>query len=96
MGSTPIPGSNGQTHVTPLNSTAKERVFKTLWSMKNDGYGETTIYATNRRLRMIAPHLGADIDNPEKVKGCIAEEAATNGYKKDLAYINLQKTKIED
>jgi len=93
MGSTPIPGSNGQTHViptfspTPLNSTAKERVFKTLWSMKNDGYCETTIYHTSRRLRMMVRHLGADIDNPEKVKEYIAEKTATNGYKENLADI---------
>jgi integrase len=71
--------------LSPLNSTVKERVFKTLWSMKNDGYCETTIYATSRRLRMIARHLDTDIDNPEKVKEYIAEKTATNGYKENLA-----------
>jgi len=88
MGSTPIPGSNGQTHVTPLSPlspTVKERVFKTLWSMKNDGYCETTIYATSRRLRMIA--RDTDIDNPDKVKEYIAQKAASSGYKENLADI---------
>jgi len=88
MGSTPIPGSTGQTHVIPLpplNPAAKERVFKTLWSMKNDGYCETTIYATSRRLRIIA--RDTDIDNPDKVKEYIAQKAASSGYKENLADI---------
>jgi len=68
-----------------LNSTAKERVFKTLWSMKNDGYCETTIYHTSRRLRMIARQT--DIDNPEKVKEYIAQKATSKGYKENLTDI---------
>jgi len=88
MGSNPIPGSFRQTHVTPLfpsSSAVKERIFKTLWSMKNDGYCETTIYATSRRLRMIARHT--DIDNPEKVKEYISQKVASSGYKENLADI---------
>jgi len=85
MGSTPIPGSNGQTRVSPIQSTVEERIFKTLWSMKNDGYCETTIYSTSRRLRMIA--RDTDIDNPEKVKEYIAQKTATNGYKENLVDI---------
>jgi len=69
----------------PQNPTAKERVFKTLWSMKNDGYCETTIYATSRRLRMIA--RDTDIDNPDKVKEYIAQKATSSGYKENLADI---------
>jgi len=56
--------------LSPQSPAAKERVFKTFWSMKNDGYCETTIYATSRRLGMIARHT--DIDNPDKVKEYIA------------------------
>ena len=50
----------------------KEKIFNVLWQMKKDGYAESTIKATGRRLRMIAKSV--PLSDPEAVKEYIAEK----------------------
>ena len=59
------------------------RIFKTVWEMKKDGYAETTIKTTGKRLRMMKRH-GVNLGNPDAVKEYIASKNASNGYKDAL------------
>ena len=60
----------------------REKIFNTLWQMKKDGYAESTIRVTGKRLRMIAKTV--DLDDPESVKGYVANKNSSNGYKEAL------------
>jgi integrase len=51
--------------------------------MKKDGYAESTIKGTGKRLRMMTRH-GVNIDDPEAVKEYIAAKESSNGYKEVL------------
>lgn len=59
--------------------------------MKKDGKAEATTKFTRKALNFLAKH--ADLDNPEVVKGFIAQLERKNGYKKNLcfAYDNYVK-----
>jgi integrase len=50
--------------------------------MKKEAYAETTIKAVNKRLK----HLGkyCNLDDPESVKGFVANKKCGNGYKESL------------
>ncbi|NIR87027.1 tyrosine-type recombinase/integrase [Candidatus Bathyarchaeota archaeon] len=48
--------------------------------MKKDGYAESTIKTTGKRLRMMARE-GVNLDDPNKVKEYIATKVSSNGYK---------------
>ena len=61
-----------------LNSLHSEKIFNTLWCMKKDHLAESTIKVTDRRLRMMAKTV--DIDNPEKVRECLANKKGKNSY----------------
>jgi len=50
----------------------------TLWYMKKNGYANTTIKGTGKRLRHLQKNC--NLQNPEKVKGYIANKQCTNGY----------------
>jgi integrase/recombinase XerD len=50
--------------------------------MKKNGYAETTIEITAKRLRMMAKHV--NLDEPEKVKEYIAFKECSNTYKEGL------------
>ena len=62
-----------------------EKIFNMLWEMKKDGYAESTIKVTGKRLRMVAKTV--DLDNPDDVKGYIANKNSSNGYKEALCDI---------
>jgi len=50
--------------------------------MKKDGYADTTIKGTDKRLRMMAKSV--NFNDPEAVKEYIASKKASNGYKEAL------------
>ena len=58
------------------------KIFNTGWSMKKEGYAETTIKITVKRLKYLARHV--NLDEPEKVKGYIASKDCSNTYKEGL------------
>jgi len=51
--------------------------------MKKDGYAESTIKTTGKRLRMMARE-GVNLDDPDHVKEYIAAKESSNGYKEVL------------
>jgi integrase len=51
--------------------------------MKKDGYAESTIKSTSKRLRMMNRH-GVNLDNPDSVKEYLAKKESSNGYKEAL------------
>jgi len=76
-GSNPARSTFGRTrHIS-------ERVFNTLWQMRKDGYAESTLEATSRRLRMIEKSVS--LDDPEAVKGYLAMKQGKPSYKEGLA-----------
>jgi integrase len=50
--------------------------------MKKNGYAESTIEATGKRLRGLAKNC--DMSDPETVKGYVANKSCTNGFKETL------------
>ncbi|WNZ29947.1 MAG: tyrosine-type recombinase/integrase [Candidatus Bathyarchaeota archaeon] len=48
--------------------------------MKKDGYAESTIKSTSKRLRMMNKH-NVNLDNPDSVKEYLASKESSNGYK---------------
>ena len=57
------------------------KIFETLWEMKKDGYAESTIRVTGKRLRMIVKTV--NLNDVEAVRGYIANKPS-NGYKEAL------------
>jgi len=51
--------------------------------MKKDGYAESTIKTTGKRLRMMVRH-GVNLNDPDAVKEYIAAKESSNGYKEVL------------
>jgi hypothetical protein len=51
--------------------------------MKKDGYAESTIKTTGKRLRMMARE-GVNLDDPDEAKEYIASKNSSNGYKEAL------------
>jgi len=60
--------------------------------MKKNGKAESTITNTRKALCFLAKH--ANLDNPEVVKGFIAQLDRKNGYKKNLAFAYDNYVKI--
>jgi len=60
--------------------------------MKKNGYAETTIRATGKRLRYL--QRNCNLQDPEDVKGYIANKTCSNGHKESLieSYNNLMKS----
>ena len=60
--------------------------------MKKNGYADTTIESTGKRLRILQKNC--NLQNPENVKGYIANKQCTNAYKESLieAYAILMKS----
>ena len=64
---------------------ANAKIFRTLWALKKDGYSDGTLKSKGERLRYLAKRV--DLDDPEAVKGHIANQANwSNGYKQGVAY----------
>ncbi len=70
---------------TTSGTGALAKIFRTLWQLKKDGYSEDTLKAKGDRLRFLARHV--NLDDPEAVKGFIANQANwSNAYKQGVAY----------
>jgi hypothetical protein len=50
--------------------------------MKKNGYAESTIGATGKRLKSLAKNC--DLSDPENVKGYVAMKECSNGFKETL------------
>jgi len=80
-----VVGSNPADPTTRGTGAVHAKIFKTLWQLKKDGYSEDTLNAKGDRLRYLAKHV--DLDNPEVVKGYIANQSRwSNAYKQGVAY----------
>ena len=64
-------------------SAGFSKVFKVLWEMKKDGYAESTIKSTGKKLRMMVRD-GVNLDDPDDLKEYIAAKDGSNGYKEVL------------
>ncbi len=80
-----VVGSNPADPTTRRTGAANAKIFKTLWQLKKDGYSEDTLKAKGDRLRYLAKRV--DLDDPEAVKGFIANRANwSNAYRQGVAY----------
>jgi len=80
-----VVGSNPAGPTTRQTGPIKARIFKTLWTLKKNGYSEDTLKAKGHRLRYLAKHV--NLDDPEVVKGYIASRPDwSNSYKQGVAY----------
>jgi len=102
-----VVGSNPADPTTSGTGAAAARIFSTLWELKKGGQSEGTLRAKGDRLRFLARHV--DLDDPEAVKGFIANRANwSNAYRQGVAYAynsyvqanglqwNLPRFRIED
>ena len=70
----------GRHHHPPLK--IHHPLLNVLWYLKKEGYAETTIIATGKRLRHLSKQT--NLNNPEEVKGFIANKECSNGFKESL------------
>jgi integrase len=68
---------------TQQASDAKVEIIQHVWWMQKEGYRESTIVGRSKLLRVMAKR-GADLLDPESVKGVIAKQTWSEG-RKDLA-----------
>ena len=77
--------SNPADATTSGTGPAGAKIFRTLWALKKDGQSEDTLTAKGQRLKYLAKHV--DLDDPEAVKGYIANQSNwSNAYKQGVAY----------
>ena len=80
-----VVGSNPAGPTTSRTGPARAKIFGTLWELKKDGFSDITLEVKGERLRHLARHV--DLDDPEAVKGFIAEQTGwSNAYKQGVAY----------
>jgi len=71
---------SGQAGATAQTADVKGKLVEFIWWMKRQGYRESTIVSRNKRLRLLV-NLGADLYNPESVKGIVARQKWKESYK---------------
>jgi len=80
-----VVGSNPAGPTTGRTGPTGTRIFNTLWELKKRGYSDITLKVKGERLRYLARHV--NLDDPEAVKGYIANQANwSNAYKQGVAY----------
>jgi len=90
-----VVGSNPAGPTTRRTDPTKARIFKTLWELRKRGQSEDTLRAKDHRLRFLAKHT--NLDDPEAVKGYIANQARwSNAYKQGVAYAYNSYVKAND
>jgi integrase len=82
-----FPNQTGTATSSPVNETSSptfedSALVNVLWWMKKQGYAESTIEATGKRLRNLKKNC--DLNDPESVKGYVANKKCTNGFKETL------------
>ena len=80
-----VVGSNPAGPTTRRTGPARARIFATLWELRKRGFSDITLKVKGERLRFLAKHV--NLDDPEDVKGFIANQANwSNAYKQGVAY----------
>ena len=80
-----VVGSNPADPTTRGTGPARAHIFRTLWTLKKNGYSDGTLKSKGERLRHLAKHV--NLDEQEAVKGYIANQANwSNAYKQGIAY----------
>jgi integrase len=80
-----VVGSNPAGPTTSRTGPIVAKIFGTLWELKKRGHCDITLKAKGERLRFLARHV--NLDDPEAVKGYIANQANwSNAYKQGVAY----------
>jgi integrase len=77
-----FPDQTGTATSSPLDLAASP-IFTVCWSLKREGYADSTIEATNKRLKNLSRHV--NLKDPEQVKTYIASRPCSNGFKESLA-----------
>jgi hypothetical protein len=73
------PPEIGLAGATEQNKTdVKELIFKYAWWLKKQGYAESTITSRCKLLKVLAKR-GADLYDPESIKGAIAQQEWSRG-----------------
>jgi len=74
-------------------SDLKSILFNFAWHLKKRGYADSTIQSQTKILRVLA-RRGADLYEPESVKGVIAKQNWSSSRKRNAvyAYTNFLKT----
>ena len=78
-------GQAGATETKPSVSEIQGKILEFLWWMRKQGYKETTIRGKGSRLRRLVK-LGANLLDPESVKGVIATQNWADSGKETTAY----------
>ena len=81
-----------RTEPTPL--VVESKMFKTLWELKKSGYAQSTIETTSQRLKTISKFV--DLDDPEEVRGWIANHECSIGYKCGLVDVYDRYVRLND
>ena len=68
--------------MTGLQPSIKGKIINALFYLKNIGKSEKTVKTYSYRLLYLGKH--ANLDNPEDVKGFIADKRCSNSYKNEL------------
>ena len=90
-----VVGSNPAGPTTRRTDPIAAKIFNTLWTLKKEGYAEITLKTKSERLRYLAKHV--DLDNPDAVKGYIANQSNwSNAYKQGVAYAYNSYVKAND
>jgi integrase len=74
--------ANWDGDIIPQPSTSSP-IFSVCWNLKREGYAESTVEATGKRLRNLARRV--NLSEPENVKSYIAGKDCGNGFKESLA-----------
>jgi Site-specific recombinase XerD len=88
--------SSSPTKMLSSPSIKSTEIANALWFMKKNGYAETTIKATGKRLRHLQGNC--NLQEPEDVKGFIANKKCSNAYKETLieTYDLLMRSKEQE
>jgi len=68
------------------------KIINTLLWMRKQGYPESSLETTSRRLRMLSKEC--NLDDPEDFKDCIATRNGSNGYKDNLVKAYGYRVKV--
>jgi integrase len=68
----------------PPHTEYHQNVFDVVWGLKKQGFSDHTIRFVSKALTVI--EKGCGLDDPERVKSWIAQQAVNDSYKRNLCY----------